>query len=138
MAEHVGVKAVQEVMNVPLILHREGTTAIWSGRPDILLEIYKAGQSTPWKVIIGEVKHTTKSETASQGLRQLLEYIMMSTCQGQRLVTLDSPFAGVSVVGILFLDDMKISNADISPGVRVISFGQGAQASLSRVLVPVE
>ena len=48
---------------------------IFVGRPDIVIEKYEKKSSRLCDVIIGEVKYTTDSTYAKEGLRELLSYI---------------------------------------------------------------
>jgi hypothetical protein len=52
-------------------------TALFSGRPDVLIEVRDRQRSgNPLQtIIIGEVKYTTRTQTLQNGLRELLEYM---------------------------------------------------------------
>ncbi|RKQ29332.1 hypothetical protein [Oceanobacillus halophilus] len=53
------------------------TKTYWSGRPDILVEVYDKMTGALHKVVIGEVKHTTRVEYAITGLRELVDYMKL-------------------------------------------------------------
>lgn len=57
-------------------LDREVGQTLYSGRPDIVVEVYeKATDVTlPRRVLLGEIKYTKSEQTFTRGLRKLLEY----------------------------------------------------------------
>lgn len=94
-------------------------TSIWSGRPDLLLEIRKKETGELVKVIIGEVKYTNRTEYATTGLRELVDYVtLMKDDQGTYVDK------SIPVEGILFLDQVKVKETS-SSSVRVVSMLSG-------------
>jgi hypothetical protein len=88
----------------------EGDT-IWGGRPDIILEQYFKEDNKLSRLVIGEVKYTESLQYATQGLRELLNY--MALVKGNIGATefylhrdLDSIFSNELVKGWLFLDNV--------------------------------
>jgi hypothetical protein len=80
---------------------------IWSGRPDFLLEIYDKNTKQLVKVIIGEVKNTSRVEYAITGLEELLDYIHFVRNQnGEYLLGSDVSVRGMLCLGnVLFCDE---------------------------------
>lgn len=63
-------EAIDEIFD-----QKDNTTTYWSGRPDILVEVYDLKTKNLLKVIIGEVKRTKKLNYAKTGLRELIDYV---------------------------------------------------------------
>ncbi len=59
------------------LLDRESYKTLYSGRPDLVIEIYEKekGVETLEEVVIGEIKYTDKQTVFSQGLKELFEYM---------------------------------------------------------------
>ncbi len=96
---------------------RIDTNTFWSGRPDILIEVYHKETKELSKVIIGEVKHTRNRDYAVRGLRELIDYMqLVKETDG---VFLDE-HANIEVEGILFVGDMEVNQHQVG-GVRVVS-----------------
>lgn len=57
-------------------LNRGAGTSLYSGRPDIIVEVYEKEGNTalPQCVLLGEIKYTEREQTFSRGLRELIEY----------------------------------------------------------------
>ena len=58
------------------IMDHDTRRALYSGRPDIVIERYPMGQADhrPTHVILGEVKHTENQSTLSDGIYELMRY----------------------------------------------------------------
>jgi hypothetical protein len=57
-------------------LNRGANKSLYSGRPDLVVEVYVKGSDTtiPQSVLLGEIKYTESEQTFSRALRELLEY----------------------------------------------------------------
>ncbi|MFL0366091.1 hypothetical protein ACH0BF_24140 [Pseudobacillus sp. 179-B 2D1 NHS] len=78
---------------------------LWSGRPDLILEISRRDENKLMKVVIGEVKHTTNVSYAITGLRELVDYMKFVKESNGRFVYENSI---TDIQGILFLDQISI------------------------------
>lgn len=56
---------------------RIDTRTFWSGRPDIIVEVFDRETGKLVKLVIGEVKYTNRVEYAVSGLRELTNYIKL-------------------------------------------------------------
>ncbi|MDI9634183.1 MAG: hypothetical protein QFX32_09060 [Methanolinea sp.] len=98
--------------------------AIWSGRPDILLEV-RDGETGEQRVLVGEVKYTDDPAYAGEGLVQLLEY--MALLKGARgyLEPLEYLFSGRGAVfGILFSDAVPVFPVRDGPSFWTVRYGE--------------
>lgn len=79
---------------------------LYGGRPDILLEKRKGNKIV--SLFIGEVKNTKKKEYAIQGLKQLLEYMVLIK-KGDRYYNSDKNnfFNNKIIKGGLFIDNIS-------------------------------
>lgn len=94
---------------------------LWQGRPDIIVEVYQKTTNNLVKLIIGEVKNTSKIDYAVTGLEELLDYIhLVKNHKGEYL--LDSP---TKVQGILCVGDVPYNHGVDSDMVRVMKIGKG-------------
>ncbi|WP_064094125.1 hypothetical protein [Rossellomorea aquimaris] len=84
------------------------TSTYWSGRPDILVEVYDKGTKKLKKVFIGEVKHTSRREYAITGLRELVDYISFIKDETNQYMDQNN---GVEVRGILFTDNLNLNDS---------------------------
>ncbi|GAB6138480.1 hypothetical protein [Halanaerobaculum tunisiense] len=88
------------------LFNSQVTDNYWAGRPDIVLEIVAGATNELEKVVIGEVKYTTKQSTARQGLQELLEYLALVKYKGDYLnnreLTTDQ------IDGLLLVDDVEL------------------------------
>jgi hypothetical protein len=91
--------------------------SFWSGRPDILLEVYDLRTNKLVKVIIGEVKHTTNVTYAISGLKELLDYMKLVKDNSNQYLDMNSL---VQVKGILFVDNLSF-NQPTHPDVLLIN-----------------
>lgn len=82
--------------------------SLWSGRPDILVEVVDRNTGKIKKIIIGEVKYTTDRDYMIQGLKELLEYVYYIKEKSIKgMYVFDNPQSEIEVGGILFVDDIK-------------------------------
>ncbi len=111
------------------------SSKVWRGRPDIIIEKYKlnsSGEEDLKAVLIGEVKYTLYKEYAKKGLFELLEYIaFVKTDQDNYIVGLDDLFKKtlifedkITILGILFTDNIRSFEFEESEGIKLIKFGQ--------------
>ncbi|WP_206777499.1 hypothetical protein [Halalkalibacter wakoensis] len=109
----------------------------WSGRPDILIEVYEKETGELQKVVIGEVKHTKNVDYAMKGLRELVDYMeLVKGRDGEYLNERDD----LEMEGMLFVGDMEVEK-EKRQGVSVVSVrdvgcevegtGKGKTGSLS-------
>ncbi|MCD8509742.1 MAG: hypothetical protein LRY73_07615 [Bacillus sp. (in: Bacteria)] len=77
------------------------TGTFWSGRPDIIVEIYHRQTKALVKVMLGEVKHTNRMEYAITGLRELVDYMKLVRDKDGNYLDGD---LSVEVEGLLFTD----------------------------------
>lgn len=90
------------------------TKNFWSGRPDILVEIYDSNTKNLVKVIIGEVKHTTNISYAIEGLRELLDYMLLiKDKNGVYMSNQEVAFEGMLFVDNLLIQKSKLENVRI-------------------------
>ncbi len=87
------------------------SSTFWSGRPDILIEVYRKDIGKLARVIIGEVKDTERKEYAITGLRELVDY--MTFVKGRNGSYLNAN-PDMEVEGFLFVGEMGLQSADIN------------------------
>jgi hypothetical protein len=90
--------------------------SIWSGRPDILVEVINKNTSKLEKLIIGEVKYTQNDSYVIQGLKELVEYTMFVKKRGEYIYGDGS----IGITGMLFTDRIKY-NPIVSEEYRIVS-----------------
>ncbi len=83
------------------LIGRTSYNALYSGRPDIVVEIYENKELE--KVLIGEIKYTYDEQVFSQGLKELFEYLKFGKHSNQNNNYLDS----VNVQGLLITDKVS-------------------------------
>ncbi|MBA7697974.1 hypothetical protein ES703_106646 [subsurface metagenome] len=96
------------------ILKAKPKEHLYSGRPDLILEIWKKESeniNVLEKLYIGEIKYSDNKETFSKGLRELIEYIHFAKYKKEYLVNCDEPSRFISeelkIYGLLIVDDTK-------------------------------
>ena len=82
------------------------STYIWSGRPDILIEIRNKKSGKLEKIIIGEVKYTIDENYMLEGLKQLLEYMYYLKDHNMDYIYRNK---NIEIEGILFVDNIKLN-----------------------------
>ncbi len=107
---------------------RSPTKFLWRGRPDFLLEIYDKKTNELVKLIIGEVKNTSKVEYAITGLEELLDYVhFVKDRKGDYL------FGGsVSVQGLLCVGDVPFDKDADSKVVMVVKRVKNIDLSMGK------
>ncbi len=92
---------------------------LWRGRPDFLLEVYDKETGGLKKVVIGEVKNTSKMEYAITGLKELLDYVhFVKDAKGDYLLG-----SSVIIEGMLCLGDVPIvENAANTVQIKIVNF----------------
>ena len=83
------------------------TTTLWSGRPDIIVEVYDNESGSLKKIYLGEVKYTTSVDYTITGLRELVDY--MKLIKDKKHHFLDDR-DDVEIYGLLF-SDCKLENS---------------------------
>lgn len=87
-------------------LGRESHPSLYSGRPDLLIEVYDSPErETPTDVCIGEIKYSDNLQTFSRGLKELIEYMEFAQKDGYL------SDAGVSMQGLLITDGASTETA---------------------------
>ncbi|WP_121821047.1 hypothetical protein [Halostella salina] len=101
-----------ELMDV--FLDRGAGQALYSGRPDIVVEVYEKETDTtlPRRVLLGEIKYTESEQTFARGLRELLEYTRFARIGDTYL----HEAADVDVGGLLITDGVEAE--DVEGGIR--------------------
>lgn len=105
------------------VLSLEKGDSFWGGRPDILLEKYKKGSDNPEQVFIGEVKYTDSKEYASQGLRELLEYMALIKSDSGYFEEKEKIFGSDKMKGYLFVDKINNVKTQAYENIKIIRFG---------------
>ncbi|MBO1511129.1 hypothetical protein [Metabacillus bambusae] len=82
------------------------TSIYWSGRPDIIVEIYEKDTNVLKNVVIGEVKHTTRLEYAVTGLRELVDYVTFIKDRNSNYMDQNDE---IKVRGMLFTDRVNMN-----------------------------
>ena len=95
---------------------RKTSNFLWQGRPDFLLEVYNKQTSRIVKLIIGEVKNTSRVDYAITGLEELLDYLhFVKNSKGDFL--LGSP---ITVLGLLCVGGVPLLEVDNPQLIRVV------------------
>jgi hypothetical protein len=109
-AEHPYFRRYQDVLEthadlMKAFLNRGSNKSLYSGRPDIVVEVYEKGSDTrlPQSVLLSEIKYTESEHTFSRGLRELLEYTRFARVGDSYL----REMAEVSVGGLLITDGVE-------------------------------
>lgn len=91
-------------------LNRGAGKTLYSGRPDIVVEVYKKGADTelPTSVLLGEIKYTESEQTFASGLKELLEYTRFARIGDVYLQ--ETP--EVDVGGLLITDGVKTDEVE--------------------------
>jgi hypothetical protein len=91
-------------------LNRGAGQALYSGRPDIVVEVYEKGADTrlPHRVLLGEIKYTESEQTFARGLRELLEYTRFARIGDTYL----HEAADIDVGGLLITDGVAAANVE--------------------------
>jgi hypothetical protein len=82
---------------------------LWSGRPDLLLEVYRKDVGTLDQIVIGEVKHTANTNYAIKGLRELVDYMEFVRERNGEYLTPGS----IQVKGVLFVDQVRVKEPKV-------------------------
>lgn len=82
-------------------------STFWSGRPDIIVEIYEKNTNVLKRVVIGEVKHTTRIEYAVTGLRELVDYVTFIKDSNNNNYMDQSD--RITISGMLFTDKINVN-----------------------------
>ena len=105
---------------------RSSNDNVWSGRPDLILEVYKKDTDELIQVVIGEVKNTKRTEYAITGLAELIDYMhLVKNRKGEYLLE-----QNVEVYGILCVDNMMQYGPSRSDRIRIASRGNKATLKL--------
>lgn len=100
-----------------------GRESLWGGRPDIILERYDGDEINPSAVFVGEVKYTTNSSYAAQGLRELLEYMAYVRKNGEYIEDQDDVLDSKQVMGMLFVDHVNSDSEHTESDITLRQFG---------------
>ena len=102
------IKSMERALQVSLASFQSqfNTTIFWSGRPDIIVEVYRKDSGELVKILIGEVKDTKRAEYAVVGLRELVDYMELVRDKNGMYLKEEQ------VDGRLFIGDMDIQNTE--------------------------
>lgn len=91
-------------------LDRGVDQSLYSGRPDIVVEVYdrETSRRAPQCVLLSEIKYTESDQTFSRGLRELLEYTRFARI-GDTYLHEES---GIDVAGLLITDGVDAATID--------------------------
>jgi hypothetical protein len=91
-------------------LDRGAGQALYSGRPDIVVEVYEkeTDRTLPRRVLLGEIKYTESEQTFARGLRELLEYTRFARIRDTYL----NEAPGVDVGGVLITDGVETETVE--------------------------
>jgi hypothetical protein len=98
-------------------------TAYWQGRPDIILEVTDKETDEIKRLYIGEVKNTTNKEYALEGLKELLEYMVLIKDRYDYINTIE--LNEDKVLGLLCLNDVRVKNGTIDNNITVLNAANG-------------
>jgi hypothetical protein len=79
------------------LLGDQRSMSLYSGRPDIVIEVSNTDTDTLSSVVIGEVKYTTNRQTFLSGLEELTEYMNYCRHEGQYIKESDIDMTGLLV-----------------------------------------
>lgn len=98
------------------MMQRGGLRPLYSGRPDIVVEVYPRGvsEAPPVHVILGEVKHTESKATLSDGVYELLRYLEFARPDPSAPVKWESEeylsdHSGVTLSGVVITDGVAFT-----------------------------
>ena len=96
------------------IFHVEKSLIYWRGRPDILIEKVHRGTNTLCSIVIGEIKNTESLEYASQGLKELTQYMAYAkNSDNEYIADTDIGIQGLLCLGEIPLNDSFIDNVQV-------------------------
>lgn len=98
---------------------------VWLGRPDIIVEVKKKQTYQLEKVVLGEVKNTSRLDYAVKGLSELVEYINLVKDKNGGYVN----DTDLKVNGILFVGDVKANRFE-DEQLKVVSYDSHARDDL--------
>ncbi len=117
--EGIALKKWEELNE--LLFDLDKTGSLWGGRPDVILEEYIKKTGKINKILIGEVKYTESNDYASQGLKELLEYMSLIRKDQNYYYQKGEIFHSDKIRGYLFTDNINCKPLDLKV-VRVIKF----------------
>lgn len=98
------------------VMQRSELRPLYSGRPDIVIEIYQREKSkaAPKHILIGEIKHTSKKSTLSDGIYDIMRYLEFARPDTREPVTWSSPKhlseqEDVTVRGLVVTDGVEFT-----------------------------
>ena len=87
------------------LLDEQRSMSLYSGRPDIVIEVSNTDTDTLSSVIIGEVKYTTNTQTLLSGLEELTEYMNYCRQDGQYIRE-----SNIDMTGLLVTDGVETTS----------------------------
>lgn len=106
------IKVLKDTREISTIIFKEKDndtfSNLWSGRPDIIIEIRNIKNGNIEKIILGEVKYTEDRNYAIEGLKELLEYMNYIKNSNNNYVS-DS----YNIIGMLFLDKVPCNTYSV-------------------------
>lgn len=96
------------------IFHVEKSSIYWRGRPDILIEKVHRETNTLCFIVIGEIKNTESLEYASQGLKELTQYMAYAkNSDSEYIADTDIGIQGLLCLGVIPLNESFIDNVQV-------------------------
>lgn len=100
-------------MNSNLIFGSRYSRGLWSGRPDILIEVRHQKSGELSELVIGEVKNTNRISYAKEGLWELSEYLHLLRDNNTNYLNNEISIKGVLCLGDILVKDNIIEQLEI-------------------------
>lgn len=84
-----------------------------AGIPDIFLIIKDKNSNRLQRVVIGEVKNSTKKQTAKNGLIELINYMSLLKKNKEYFNNVEKVTTAENIRGFLFIDNQRLSNNSV-------------------------
>lgn len=97
------------------------SNTIWQGRPDFLVEIRESESNKIVRLIIGEVKNTSRVNYAITGMRELLDYIYFVKDVKGNYLCKKIPVEGILCVGDI---EWSVSEETVKGPVQLVKRGR--------------
>ncbi|MCC5895574.1 MAG: hypothetical protein JJU16_08960 [Alkalibacterium sp.] len=89
------------------------TRGLWSGRPDILIEVRHIQNGELKELVIGEVKNTDRVSYAKEGLWELSEYLHLIRTKNYNYINNEFPIRGVLCLGNVPVKETSFKQLEI-------------------------
>jgi hypothetical protein len=103
---------------VDSFLDVESRPSLYSGRPDLVLEVYDVadGEETLTDVVLGEIKYTSSQQTFSTGLRELIEYMEFAQIDTSSRTYISDE--GINISGLILTEDVETQHHELAEPIR--------------------